>query len=458
MPQEVDAIVIGAGQAGPPLAARLAGAGRRTLLVEREHLGGTCVNNGCIPTKSLVATARIAHMARRAGDFGVAAGPVSLDMRAVKARKDAIVQESVDSLTDWLTHTDNLTLVWGAARFTGPHEIDIAGTRYRAPQIFVNTGGRPAVPDWPGIAAVPHLTSVTMMGLDMLPEHLVIVGGSYIGLEFAQMYRRFGARVTILEAAPRLIAREDADICDAVADILRDEGIALHFGVRDLAFATTGDGISIRASASGAPLTLAASHLLVATGRRPNTDGLDCEAAGIGLDAKGYIKVDDQLRTNVEGIWAMGDVTGHPAFTHTSYNDYEIIAANLFDNDPRRVSDRQNAYALYIDPPLGRVGMTEAEVRQSGRPALIATRPMRRVGRARERSETRGFMKVLVDRETGRVLGAALLGIEADEVIHLFIDNMAAALPYTAISRTMHVHPTVSELVPTLLQDLKPLE
>jgi pyruvate/2-oxoglutarate dehydrogenase complex dihydrolipoamide dehydrogenase (E3) component len=397
-------------------------------------------------------------MARRAADFGVAAGPVSLDMRAVKARKDAIVQESVDSLTDWLTHADNLTLAWGEARFTGHNEVEIAGTRYRAPQIFINTGGRPAVPDWPGIADVPYLTSVTMMGLDVLPEHLVIVGGSYIGLEFAQMYRRFGAAVTVLEAAPRLIAREDEDICDAVADILRGEGIALHFGVGGLEFAKAGDGIAIRATASGAPLTLTASHLLVATGRRPNTDGLGCEVADIALDAKGWIKVDDQLRTSVEGIWAMGDVTGHPAFTHTSYNDYEIIAANLFEHDSRRVSDRQNAYALYIDPPLGRVGMTEAELRQSGRPALIATRPMSRVGRARERSETLGFMKVLVDRETERVLGAALLGIEADEVIHLFIDNMAAGLPYTAISRTMHIHPTVSELVPTLLQSLKPLE
>jgi pyruvate/2-oxoglutarate dehydrogenase complex dihydrolipoamide dehydrogenase (E3) component len=457
MPQDFDAIVIGAGQAGPPLAARLAGTGRQTLLVEREHLGGTCVNNGCIPTKSLVATARVAHMARRAGDFGVTAGPVAVDMRAVKSRKDGIVQESVDGLADWLTHTDNLTLLWGEARFTDRHEVEIAGTRYRAPQIFINAGGRPAVPDWPGIAEVAYLTNVTMMGLDVLPEHLVIVGGSYIGLEFAQMYRRFGARVTILEAAPRLIAREDADVCDAVAEILRGEDIALHFGVSDLNFARTRDGVSIRATASGAPLALTASHLLIATGRRPNTDRLACENAGIALDDKGYIRVDDQLRTNVEGIWAMGDVTGHPAFTHTSYNDYEIVAANLLDHDSRRVSDRQNAYALYIDPPLGRVGMTEAEVRKSGRPALLATRPMARVGRARERSETQGFMKVLVDRETERVLGAALLGIEADEVIHLFIDNMAAGLPYTAISRTMHIHPTVSELIPTLLQSLKPL-
>ena len=459
MPQQFDAIVIGAGQAGPPLAARFAGLGKRTLLVEREHIGGTCVNNGCIPTKSLVATARVAHMARRAGDFGVSAGPVDLDMKKVKARKDSIVQASIDSLTGWLTQMDNLTYLEGSARFTGPHEVEIAGERYRAPQIFINTGGRPAVPDWPGIGEVPYLTNVSMMDLDVLPGHLVVVGGSYIGLEFAQMYRRFGSRVTVLEQGPRLIAREDEDVSDAVADILRGEGIELRFGVEGLAFSNgSAGGVSIAGNIGGKPLSLDCSHLLVAVGRRPNTDELDCAAAGVTLDAKGYIEVDDQLRTSAQGIWAMGDVTGHPAFTHTSYNDYEIVAANLFDDDPRRVSDRANAYALYIDPPLGRVGMTEAEVRASGRPALIATRPMSRVGRAHERSEMLGFMKVLVDAQTKRVLGASILGIEGDEVIHLFIDNMAARLPYTAISRTMHVHPTVSELVPTLLQDLKPLE
>jgi pyruvate/2-oxoglutarate dehydrogenase complex dihydrolipoamide dehydrogenase (E3) component len=458
MPQQFDAIVIGAGQSGPFLAARFAAIGKKTLLVEREHLGGTCVNNGCIPTKSLVATARVAHMACRAQDFGVSAGPVSVDMRRVKARKDSIVKDSVDSLTGWLTHMDNLALVWGSARFTGAHEIEVAGERYAAAQIFINTGGRPVVPDWPGITDIPYLTNVSMMDLDVLPEHLVIVGGSYIGLEFAQMYCRFGAKVTVLEQGPRLIAREDEDVSDAVANILRDEGIALHLGVAGFAFSPAAGGAAITTTADGKPLALTASHVLVATGRRPNTDGLDCGAAGIALDGRGYIKVDDQLRTNVAGIWAMGDVTGHPAFTHTSYNDYEIVAANLFDNDPRQLSDRSNAYALYIDPPLGRVGMTEAEVRATGRPALIATRPMSQVGRAHERSETQGFMKVLVDAESKRVLGASILGVEGDEVIHLFIDNMAAKLPYTAISRTMHIHPTVSELIPTLLQDLKPLK
>ena len=459
MPNAFDAIFIGAGQSGPFLAARFAAAGKATLLVERAHLGGTCVNNGCIPTKSLVASARVAHMARRAADFGVTAGPVTVDMQRVKARKDAIVNDSVQSLANWLGDMANLTLLWGSARFTGPHEIEVAGTRYTAPEIFINTGGRPSVPNWPGIGDIPYLTNESMMDLDVLPEHLVIVGGSYIGLEFAQMYARFGSRVTVLEQGPRLVAHEDADISAAIADILANENIALRFNVEHLRFARgPGDAIAVTATAGGQPLAVAASHLLVAVGRKPNVEDLDIGQAGLALDARGYLAVDDQLRTNVAGIWALGDVNGHGAFTHTSYNDFEIAGGNLLDHDPRRLSDRPTAYALYIDPPLGRVGLTEAQVRASGRPALIATRPMTRVGRAHERSETQGFMKVLVDAETRLVLGAALLGIEGDEVVHLFIDNMAAKLPYTAISRTMHIHPTVSELIPTLLQDLKPLQ
>jgi len=459
MSNAFDAIVIGGGQSGPFLAARLAAAGRKTLLVERAHMGGTCVNNGCVPTKSLVASARVAHMARRAADFGVSAGPVSVDMKAVKARKDSIVEDSVSGLNSWLQNMENLTYLWGSARFTGPHEMEVAGQRYTAPQIFLNTGGRPVVPDWPGIADVSVLTNESMMDLDVLPHHLIIVGGSYIGLEFAQMYRRFGANVTVLEYGPRLVAREDADISQAITGILAKEGIAVRCNVRDFAVAKTASGgIALSVTVDGKPLTIEGSHILCATGRKPNVEDLDVGKAGIALDKRGYIEVDDQLRTNVEGIWAMGDVNGRGAFTHTSYNDYEIVAANLLDNDPRRVTDRPTAYNLYIDPPLGRVGMTEAEVRASGKKALIATRPMTRVGRAHERSETQGFMKVLVDAETKLVLGASLLGIECDEVVHLFIDNMVAKLPYTAISRTMHIHPTVSELIPTLLQDLKPLE
>jgi pyruvate/2-oxoglutarate dehydrogenase complex dihydrolipoamide dehydrogenase (E3) component len=458
MPQSFDAIFIGAGQSGPFLAARFAGLGKKVLLVERAHLGGTCVNNGCIPTKSLVASARVAHVARRAADFGVSAGPVSVDMKKVKARKDSIVNDSVTSLTGWLGTMENLTLLWGSAKFTGPHEIEVLGERYMAPQIFINTGGRPTVPDWPGIGEISVLNNESMMDLDVLPEHLMVVGGSYIGLEFAQMYRRFGAKVTVFEYGPRLVAREDADVSEAITGILANEAITVHCNVRDFVVKKTASGgIALSVTVDGKPLTVEGSHILCATGRKPNVEDLDVAKAGLALDKRGFIQVDDQLRTNVEGIWALGDVNGRGAFTHTSYNDYEIVAANLLDHDPRRVSDRSVAYALYIDPPLGRVGLTEAQVRESGKPALIATRPMTRVGRAHERSETQGFMKVLVDAESKKVLGASLLGIECDEVIHLFVDNIAADLPYTAISRTMHIHPTVSELIPTLLQDLKPL-
>ena len=456
--QPFDAIIVGGGQSGPFLGARLAAAGKNTLLIEREHMGGTCVNNGCVPTKSLVASARVAHMARRAADFGVSVGPVTVDMKKIKARKDAIVNDSVTGLTSWLENMANMTLVWGSAKFTGPHEIEVNGARYTAPQIFLNTGGRPMVPEWQGISDVPYLTNETMMDLDVLPEHLMIVGGGYIGLEFAQMYRRFGSRVTIIAHGPRLVSSEDPDISAAIAEILRNEGIVINFKVSQLTLARLANGgISVHAKSGDQPIAVEGSHLLVATGRKPNVEDLDVAKAGIALDKRGYIEVDDQLRTSVEGIWAMGDINGRGGFTHTSYNDFEIVAANLLDADPRRISDRPMAYNLYIDPPLGRVGMTEAEVRASGRKALIATRPMTRVGRAHERSETQGFMKVLVDAETKLVLGASLLGIECDEVIHLIIDNIAAKLPYTAISRTMHIHPTVSELIPTLLQDLKPL-
>ena len=460
MPQSFDAILIGAGQSAPYLAARFAAAGKKTLLIEREHLGGTCVNNGCIPTKSLVASARVAHMARRAAEFGVATGPVSVDMKKIKARKDSIVNDSVTGLQDWLGNMDNLTLLRGSARFTAPHEIEVLGERYTAPEIFLNTGGRPTMPDWKGIGDVPYLTNESMVDLDVLPQHLIVVGGGYIGLEFAQMYRRFGSRVTVLQRGPRLVAGEDPDISDAIADIMRNEGINLHFNLdtTKLTFAKLHNGnLGVLGMAGGKLLDLVGSHLLVAAGRKPNVEDLDIAKAGLMLDKRGYIAVDDQLKTNVPGIWALGDVNGRGGFTHTSYNDFEIAGGNLLDHDPRRVTDRPVAYALYIDPPLGRVGMTEAEVRASGKKALIATRPMSRVGRARERSETQGLMKVLVDAETKLVLGASLLGIECDEVVHLFIDNMAAKLPYTAISRTMHIHPTVSELIPTLLQDLKPL-
>jgi pyruvate/2-oxoglutarate dehydrogenase complex dihydrolipoamide dehydrogenase (E3) component len=459
MPETFDAIVIGAGQAGPYLAVRMAGSGMKVALVERSHLGGTCVNNGCIPTKTMVASARAAHVARRAADFGVNIdGPVTVDMHAVKARKDRIVGASVKSLTDWIGSTENLTLLWGGARFTAERTVRVGERELTAPKIFINTGGRPVVPDWPGLADVPHLTSETMMDLDVLPEHLVIVGGSYIGLEFAQMFRRFGSQVTVLEHGPRLVGREDDDVSGTIRDILEGEDIVVHCGVGDIAVAKRGDGFTLSAKAGQDRLAIAGSHLLLAIGRKPNVEELDVAAVGIAQDKHGHIRVDDQLRTNVEGIWAMGDVTGHGAFTHTSYNDFEIVAANLLDDDPRRVSDRITTYALYIDPPLGRAGMTADEVRKSGRKALVGKRPMARVGRAVEKGETQGFMKIVVDAESELILGAAIFGVGGDEVIHSILDIMTAGQPYTAISRTMHIHPTVSELVPTMLQDLKPLD
>ena len=463
MHHRFDAIVIGAGQSGPSLAARFAQAGMRTALIEREHLGGTCVNDGCIPTKTLVASARAAHVVRHAAAYGVMTGvatggaAVSVDMRAVKARKDAVVGESIANLTTWLGGLANLTLIRGQARFIGPLRLRVGDDELEAPKIFINVGGRPTVPDWPGIHDVPFLTNTSMMDVDFLPEHLVIVGGSYIGLEFAQMYRRFGSRVSVIEASARLIGREDAEVSDAVRDLLEHEGVAVHVGVTNLAMARSGESVCVAFDVDGGAQTVVGSHLLLAVGRRPNTDDLGLDAAGIALDAHGFIVTDDELRTSVPGVWALGDVNGKGAFTHTSFNDFEIVAANLLDGGARRVSDRIGTYALYIDPPLGRIGMSEAEVRASGRAARVATLPMTRVGRARERGETAGFMKVLVDAQTDRILGAALLGIEADEVVQLLLLAMAADLPFTRIQQTMWIHPTVSELLPTLFNGLKPL-
>jgi pyruvate/2-oxoglutarate dehydrogenase complex dihydrolipoamide dehydrogenase (E3) component len=452
MPTQYDAIIIGAGQSGPFLAVRLAEAGRKVVLIEREHIGGTCVNNGCIPTKTMVASARAAHVARDGARFGVNTGPVSVDYARVKARKDEIVAGSVKSLVDWLAATKGLTTIMGEAKFTGPHEVEVNGERLAAPQIFLNTGGRPVLPDWVG--DVPHLTNESMMDLEVLPRHLVIVGGSYIGLEFAQMFRRFGSEVTVIEHGERLIAREDADVSDTVRQILEGEGIKFHFKARGFSAAKDGNGIAL----SFAGQTVRGSHMLVATGRAPNSDALALEAAGVAVDARGYITVDDRLETNVPGIFAMGDVNGRGAFTHTSYNDFEIVAANLLDGGDRKLSDRIAAHNLYIDPPLGRVGMSETEVRAKGIKALKGVFPMCRVGRAKERGETQGFMKVLVDAETRQILGAALLGIEADEVVQSFLAVMMLKAPYTTITRTMYIHPTVTELVPSAFAALQPLE
>ena len=458
MTERFDAIVIGTGQAGPSLAVRLATAGRKTAIIERKLVGGTCVNNGCIPTKTLIASARAAYVARRGGDFGVRIdAPIRVDMAEVKKRKDSVVRHSTDGLTSWLGGTSGLTMIQGHARFEGPKTIRVGDRLLEAKQIFINVGGRALVPDMPGIAEIPYLDNSTIMHVDFLPEHLIIVGGSYIGLEFAQMYRRFGSNVTVIEMGPRLIGREDEDVSAAIQAILEDEGIAFRLNAKCVALARGGDGIVVNVSCDEEPREIAGTHVLLAVGRVPNTNDLGLDKAGIATDARGYITVDDQLRTNVPGIWALGDANGRGAFTHTSYNDYEIVAANLLDGGSRRVSDRIATYALFIDPPLGRAGMTEREVRAAARNALVATMPMTRVGRARERGEMSGFMRVIVDAETKRILGASILGIDGDEIIHSLLDVMYSGAPYTVIQRAMHIHPTVTELIPTLLGRLEPL-
>ena len=450
-----DAIVIGAGQAGPPLAGRLTAAGQTVAVVERKLVGGTCVNSGCIPTKTLVASAHAAHTARRGADYGVSTGAVSVDMAKVKARKDEIMLGDRRGVESWLEGMPGCTLIRGHARFTDPHTIAVGNDLLHADRIFLNLGGRAVVPDLPGLADLDYLTNVGILELDTLPEHLVIIGGSYIGLEFAQMYRRFGARVTVIERGPRLTPREDEDVSAAIADILAGEGISIVTGADALRLEKRDNGFAATPRDGAAPIV--GSHLLVAVGRRPNTDGLGLDRAGVDVDERGHIVVDDQVRTTADHIWAMGDCNGKGAFTHTSYNDFEIVAANLLDGDPRRVSDRVPTYALYIDPPLGRAGMTVSQVRASGRRALVGRRPMTRVGRAVEKGETQGFMQIVVDADTEEILGAAILGVGGDEVIHSILDIMSAKKPYTAISRTMHIHPTVSELVPTMLQEMTPL-
>ncbi len=458
---ELDAIVIGAGQAGPSMAARCAREGLKTVLIERGPLGGTCVNNGCVPTKTWVASARAAQVARRAAEWGVVIDtPVRVDMAAVRARKDKIIAASHQSLAGWLGSTPNLSVVQGEARFTGPRTLQVGDIEYTAPRIFINVGGAPLRPAMPGLADVHALDNRGILELDHLPEHLVVIGGSYIGLEFAQIFRRFGSQVTVCEMGPRVIAREDEEVSTAVAQVLEREGIVIRPNAKCLSVAREGtNGVRVHTSCESGEPDVTGSHLLLAVGRKPNTADLGLEVAGIDTDARGFITVDDQLRsTSAAGVWALGDCNGRGAFTHTSYNDFEIVAANLFDDDPRRVSQRIPVYALFTDPPLARIGLSESEVRASGKPALVARMPMSRVGRAREAGETQGFMKVLVDGQTQRILGATMLGLNADEVIHGLLDVMAAGLPYTTIRRTVHIHPTVSELVPTLLEGLKPLQ
>lgn len=455
--RKYDAIIIGTGQAGPPLAARLSSAGMTVAVIERHKFGGTCVNTGCIPTKTLVASAYAAHLARRGAHYGVAiGGNVQVDMKRVKARKDEVAGRSNRGVEQWLRGLTNCTVMQGHARFESSSAVRVNDELLEANKIFINVGGRASVPSMPGIQDVPFLTNSSMMDVDFVPEHLIIVGGSYIGLEFGQMYRRFGSEVTVIEMGPRLIGREDEDVSASVKQILEAEGVDIRLNARCISIKLRGDKVIAGVSCEeGAPEVLG-SHLLLAVGRIPNTQDLGLDQAGIVTEARGSIVVDDELRTNVPGIWALGDCNGRGAFTHTSYNDYEVVADNLLNGDRRRVSDRIQTYALFIDPPLGRCGMTDAEIRRAGRRALVAQYPMQRVSRAVEKGETQGFIKVVVDAETKQILGAAILGTGGDEVIHILLDLMYAKAPYTTLQRAMHIHPTVAEYLPTILSNLQP--
>jgi pyruvate/2-oxoglutarate dehydrogenase complex dihydrolipoamide dehydrogenase (E3) component len=452
-----DAIIIGTGQGGPSLAARFADAGKTVAIIERHKFGGTCVNTGCIPTKTMVASAYAVHVARRGAEYGFAAnGDVRVDMKRVKARKDEVSGRSNRGVEDWLRGLKNCTVLQGHARFQSPTTVALNDEVLEADKIFINVGGRASVPEMPGIDDVSFLTNSSMMDVDFLPKHLVIVGGSYVGLEFGQMYRRFGSEVTIVEMGPRLIGREDEDVSQGVREILETEGIQIRLNAKCISLAKRDGGVAVHVDCEDGPPDVFGTHVLLAVGRIPNTSDLGLDKAGVATDDRGYIIVDNQLQTNVPGIWALGDCNGRGAFTHTSYNDYEIVADNLFNADHRRVSDRILAYALYIDPPLGRCGMTDAEIRKSGRRALTTKYPMSRVSRAFEKGETQGFMKICVDAETKQILGAAILGVGGDEVIHVLLDVMYAKAPYTVIQRAMHIHPTVAEYLPTVLSKLEP--
>jgi pyruvate/2-oxoglutarate dehydrogenase complex dihydrolipoamide dehydrogenase (E3) component len=457
VPRQFDAIIIGTGQAGPSLAARFAAAGMTAAIIERHKFGGTCVNTGCIPTKTLVASAYAAHVARRGAEYGFAVdGDVRVDMKRVKARKDEVSGRSNRGVEEWLRGQKNCTVIQGHARFQSSHTVAVNDEVLQADKIFINVGGRASVPAMPGIRDVPFLTNSSIMDVDFLPEHLVVVGGSYIGLEFGQMYRRFGSDVTIVEMGPRLIGREDEDVSEAVRQILEAEGIQIRLNAKCISLAKHDSRIAVGIRCDEGPPEVLGTHVLLAVGRTPNTHDLGLDRAGVATDERGYIIVDDQLQTNVPGVWALGDCNGRGAFTHTSYNDYEIVADNLLNKDDRRVSDRIQTYALFTDPPLGRCGMTDAEIRKSGRAALATKYPMSRVSRAVEKGETHGFIKVAVDADTKQILSAAILGTGGDEIVHVLLDAMYAKAPYTVIQRAMHIHPTVAEYLPTVLSKLEP--
>jgi len=459
MTDHFDAIVIGAGQAGPTLAVRLANEGMKVAIVERKLFGGTCVNTGCIPSKTLIASAYAAHLARRSEEYGITIkGAINVDMKKVKARKDAIVKRSNKGLEQWLRDTKNLTVYQQHACFDSANTIRVDDSLLTADKIFINVGARAFVPDIPGLSKIDYFDNASIMDVDFVPRHLVIIGGSYIGLEFAQMYKRFGSKVTIIEKSSRVIPKEDEDISECVKTIFENEAIDIRLNAECIELSKQGDDIAVSLECDSDDKQVVGSHLLLAVGRAPNTHDLGLDKVGIETDERGFITVNDALETSVSNIWALGECNGQGAFTHTSYNDYEIVADNLLNNGSRKVSDRILIYGLFIDPPLARVGMSETDVKASGKKALIGTRPMTRVSRAIEKGETQGFMKVIVDADTNKILGATILGMSGDEAIHAITDVMYAGKPYTTITHAVHIHPTVAELIPTVFGELKPVD
>jgi pyruvate/2-oxoglutarate dehydrogenase complex dihydrolipoamide dehydrogenase (E3) component len=459
MAMTFDALIIGMGQAGPSLAARLAGSGMKVGIIERHLFGGTCVNNGCTPTKAMVASAYAARMVRRSAEYGVASGggEPRIDMRRVKARKDEIVADSRNGLEQWLTGLATGRVFRGHARFVGPDTVEVNGEPLTAGKIFLNVGGRPRIPPFPGIDRTPYLTNVSMMDLDTVPEHLVVVGGSYVGLEFAQMFRRFGSRVTVVEMGPRVLAREDEDVSLAIQDVLRAEDIALRLDATCISLEKAPDGVSVSVTCKEGVPREDGSHVLLAVGRVPNTDDLGLDRADIRTDKNGYIEVDEALRTSNPNVWALGDCNGKGAFTHTAYNDYEIVADNVLSNAGRKYTDRIPVYALFTDPPLGRIGLNEADIRKQGLKARVGKRPMTRVARAIEKGETQGFLKIYTEEGSERILGASLLGTGADEAVHSLLDAVYARTPHQQVQSHVRIHPTVSELLPTTMEQLTPL-
>jgi len=454
MRRSFDAIVIGAGQAGPSLAARLAASGRTVAVVERHLVGGTCVNTGCMPTKTLVASAHAAHIARRGADFGVHTGPIAIDMARVHARTQAVAINARTRNEKWLQGLKGCTLLYGHARFEDARNVRVGDEVLEAGEIFINVGGRALIPDMPGARDVPLLTNSSMLETASIPEHLVVVGGSYIGLEFGQAFARLGARVTIVEKGERLVSREDEKVSQAIRAMLEAEGLTIRTRAECIRFHRDGDGIAVGLDCTEDADSVLASHVLMAVGRVPNTDDLGLDRAGVEMDPRGYITVNDRLETSVPGIWALGDCNGRGAFTHTSYNDFEIVAENLLDGADRKVSDRIPCYALFTDPPLGRVGLSVGQAHAAGRKVRVGHRPMTRVGRAVEKDETTGFMEIVVDAESDLILGGTILGTGGDEAIHTILDMMANGATADRLRRTVHIHPTVAELIPTIAGEL----